>query len=728
MKKNISFGRALRENGTDVNGNSENEKEGHRKTIRDVFEQLGIQNRAMIIHGASFPSGEKNTKIGSPHSKGAEKLTEFLDMNGFNSVQLGPGGKITPFDVSPYAGTVFSANPLFINPEELTTSKWHKILPADSDEYKAIFVTPDNSAVFSKTDYEHAFKTYEPALRLAFNNFKKEIESNNPEIIKLNKSFTEFKKENKQWLDKDALFEVISKANGIDDFRQWSDLDRNLNVYLNDDSNPQHKNAVERRNILISENKDEYEFYKFQQFICHKQEESNKEFRKKFDFKYIGDVLIGFSNRDIWANKDVVLENWYVGAPNGIKQDDGPQLWGIPVVDPQKLFNKDGSLAKGGELIKAKFEKLCKSYDNLRIDHSFGAVDPWIYTLKSDNAAFDYGNNISNLKHIDPDYKYGEILEKIVIPVLKNSGKDYKNTVWENLGSMTDKYRETEQKLNLPGISQLEWSRGEEAPKNNWSIVEAHDSNTTLGNARHKYAHSGYSWDHYYLAGYLNPDPADRSKSKGGTGKMDEFLSKLTNPVELAKAKFIELFRSSKNIQIDWRDFFGINVIYNTPGTFDNQKNWRAGLNNNFEEIYYKNLQNNDILALNMPEITAKALYAKDSMEVAKLSKDEVAKMVERELEKPEDNDVKKKVLDFSKNIIKVDDHNEKNKLTDEFKHTLFKLAQDAKRNELNEKHKDLFNRLAHYEKILKEPDQYNDTQNKNGVVYKKPEETPVCC
>jgi 3-isopropylmalate dehydratase small subunit len=169
-------------------------------------------------------------------------------------------------------------------------------------------------------------------------------------------------------------------------------------------------------------------------------------------------------------------------------------------------------------------------------------------------------------------------------------------------------------------------------------------------------------------------------------------------------------------------------VIYNTPGTFDNQKNWRAGLNNNFEEIYYKNLQNNDILALNMPEITAKALYAKDSMEVAKLSKDEVAKMVERELEKPEDNDVKKKVLDFSKNIIKVDDHNEKNKLTDEFKHTLFKLAQDAKRNELNEKHKDLFNRLAHYEKILKEPDQYNDTQNKNGVVYKKPEETPVCC
>ena len=40
--------------------------------------------------------------------------------------------------------------------------------------------------------------------------------------------FEKFKTENKNWLEKECLFQALTKKYGNDDFNQWEEIDKNL--------------------------------------------------------------------------------------------------------------------------------------------------------------------------------------------------------------------------------------------------------------------------------------------------------------------------------------------------------------------------------------------------------------------------------------------------------------------------------------------------------------------
>ena len=100
----------------------------YKETIREALKVLDKKNLALILQGVSFPSeADENIGFGTYNSNGAKRVIDFAkDL--FSAIQLGPCGKTKLSDSSPYTGTVFSKNPLFINLKELTTSKWDKIL------------------------------------------------------------------------------------------------------------------------------------------------------------------------------------------------------------------------------------------------------------------------------------------------------------------------------------------------------------------------------------------------------------------------------------------------------------------------------------------------------------------------------------------------------------------------------------------------------------------------
>ena len=105
-----------------------------KKLTKKALKVLGKKNFALIIHGNSFPAEpNKNSGFGSPNSHAGEKLIEFAG-GMFNAIQLGPAGKTKACDSSPYTGTIFSNNPLFIDLEQLTTKEWHHILSEDTYE------------------------------------------------------------------------------------------------------------------------------------------------------------------------------------------------------------------------------------------------------------------------------------------------------------------------------------------------------------------------------------------------------------------------------------------------------------------------------------------------------------------------------------------------------------------------------------------------------------------
>ena len=100
----------------------------YKSTVSEALKALGKKNLALILHGVSFPSSDgENTGFGTYNSCGAKRVFDFMD-GIFNALQLGPAGKTKMSDPSPYCGTVFSKNPLFINLKDLTTSEWEHLL------------------------------------------------------------------------------------------------------------------------------------------------------------------------------------------------------------------------------------------------------------------------------------------------------------------------------------------------------------------------------------------------------------------------------------------------------------------------------------------------------------------------------------------------------------------------------------------------------------------------
>ena len=107
-------------------------KKNDTKVIKDALKVLGKDNFALIVHGSSFPACDgEDTGFGSFNSESGHALIDYAS-GIFNAIQLGPAGKTKASDSSPYCGTIFSGNPLFIDLKQLTTKEWGEILSLEA--------------------------------------------------------------------------------------------------------------------------------------------------------------------------------------------------------------------------------------------------------------------------------------------------------------------------------------------------------------------------------------------------------------------------------------------------------------------------------------------------------------------------------------------------------------------------------------------------------------------
>ena len=90
-------------------------KKNDTNVISEALKALGKENLALIVHGSSFPACDgEDTGFGSFNSDSGHALIDYASKI-FNAIQLGPAGKTKASDSSPYCGTIFSGNPLFID-------------------------------------------------------------------------------------------------------------------------------------------------------------------------------------------------------------------------------------------------------------------------------------------------------------------------------------------------------------------------------------------------------------------------------------------------------------------------------------------------------------------------------------------------------------------------------------------------------------------------------------
>ena len=598
-------------------------EEKAKKTIRKALKALGKKNFVMIMHNGSFPSAPgQNTGFGTINSDAGKKFIEYSS-GLFDAIQLGPAGKTKSCDSSPYTGTIFSNNPLFIDLKELTTKTWGNILSERT--YNEIVEENPNKNI-NKTAYSYIYKRQNEALTEAWNNFK------NKASKKLLKEFDIYKRDNEFWLDKDALYEALSIEHGNDYWPLWnSDMDKNL---FNPDSIEEQLAYGNRIKEVETKYADEIDYYKFVQFVINKQNEETRQFALKHNVKMIADRQVAFSDRDTWAYQSLFLKGWMLGCPPDYFSKDG-QAWGFPVMNPERLFNADGSLDDGGKLMKNLFKKMFKENPGgVRIDHIVGLIDPWVYKAGKkpkieEGAGRLYSSPehpelakfaIAKLEDLDMELtadkekrvksltkaqvkQYGRIIEKIVIAAAKEEGLDKDSIVCEDLGTLTNPVAAVMKEYGLQGMKLTQFVEADkpEDPyrccnidKKCWAMVGTHDNEPIKMWAD--------SMIHTHV-GYLHAKNLVDDLFKEADNK-DDIIVRLTNDADfLAQTKLVELFASlAENIQIFFTDYFNVYDVYNRPGT-SGDENWSLRLPDNYKEL----------TSIDLPNILKLAIEARGS-------------------------------------------------------------------------------------------------------------------
>lgn len=606
--------------------------------IRKALKALGKKNFVFIMHNGSFPSIEgENTGFGTINSQAGKNFIDYAS-GLFDAIQMGPAGKTKSSDSSPYTGTIFSNNPLFIDLKELTTDKWHKILSGKT--FKDIVDNNPNKDK-NKTSYSYITKRQDEALTEAYENFLKLNDK------KLNAEFETYKIENDSWLDKDSLYEAFALENGTDYWPNWKNkADKNV---FNPKSIEEKIEYGKRIDEMSKKYAKEIDKYKFIQFVLNKQNVETKKYADSKNIKMIADRQVAFSDRDCWAYQSLFLEGWCLGCPPDYFSKDG-QAWGFPVIDPEKLYNSDGSLGEAGILMKNLFKKMFKENPGgVRIDHIVGLIDPWVYKagkkpMPEQGAGRLYSSPehpelskyaIAKLEDLDttltPDKEkrvkslteeqirlYGRLIEKIVIAAAKEEGLTKDSIVCEDLGTLTNPVAAVMKEYELLGMKLTQFTvptedddpyRCKNITKKCWAMIGTHDNQpVSLWAKSLVHTHEGYLHVKNLVEDLFKEAP-----------NKDEIIVKMTNDENFLKeTKLVELFAcQAENIQIFFTDFFGMNQTYNTPGT-SGDKNWSLRLPNNFAQME----------TINLPLLLKKAIIARGS-EFAKANKNIIEELDE---------------------------------------------------------------------------------------------------
>lgn len=590
-------------------------------TIRKALQALGKKNFVFIMHNGSFPAAEgENTGFGTINSNGGKNFINYA-AGLFDAIQMGPAGKTKSSDSSPYTGTIFSNNPLFIDLKALTTDKWHNILSAET--FNNIVENNPNKNK-NRTSYSYILKKQAEALSEAYSNFTKLDDE------KLNKEFESYKLENDSWLDKDSLYEALSIEHGTDFWPNWkSKTDKNL---FNPKSNEEKIEFGKRIDEISKKYAKDIDEYKFIQFILYKQNLETRKLADSKGIKMIADRQVAFSDRDCWAYQSLFLEGWCLGCPPDYFSKDG-QAWGFPVINPEKLFNNDGSLGEAGILMKNLFKKMFKENPGgVRIDHIVGLIDPWVYKagkkpmpeqgagrlysspehpeLKQyaiakiedldDTLTADNEKRVKNLSK-EQIKLYGRLIENIVIAAAKEEGLTKDSIVCEDLGTLTNPVAAVMKEYELQGMKLTQFTvptepedpyRCKNITPKSWAMVGTHDNQpVTLWAKKLVHTHEGY----LHVKNLVEDLFAEAANQ-------DEIIVKMTNDEKFLKeTKLVELFAcKAENIQIFFTDFFNMDETYNTPGT-SGDKNWSLRLPDNFESMQ----------TINLPLLLKKAIIAR---------------------------------------------------------------------------------------------------------------------
>jgi 4-alpha-glucanotransferase len=333
-----------------------------RQLVRAALAHLGIERLVFTVHDASFPANaDEDVGRGSPYSRAAERLFEFVAARGFDAVQLGPQGKTSLDNPSPYDASVMARSHLSVALGRLVHDPGSAgLLPAPALRRAAAGRPPGSDA---RAQHRHAWQAILGGLRLAHRRYREKPAA----FPALAEAEPDFRGRNADWLAADSLYEVLTDVHGTDDCSRWG----------RDASHDQFEHPVvggssAAARALLADHADTVAFNEFCQLVLQVQHDQLRTRLRALDLRLWADLQVGLGPRDRWRQQRLFLPGYALGAPPSRTTPQG-QAWGYPVLDPQ-MFDHGGF-----GFFDRRVQRLLSDFDGLRIDHPHGIVCPWVY-------------------------------------------------------------------------------------------------------------------------------------------------------------------------------------------------------------------------------------------------------------------------------------------------------------------------------------------------------------
>jgi len=398
------------------------------------------RSSGILLHPTSLHSKYGIGDLG----KGAYDFIDFLILSGQNLWQTFPLGP-TGYGDSPYqCFSAFAGNPFLLSIDLLIEEGLLK--KDDIPEVNFNNETIDYGAVIN-------FKM--PILHKAYENF---IEQNN--ILAISK-FENFVKNNALWIEDYTLFAALKDYFGG---KAWTEWDKDIKF--------REEQAMEKYKKLLF---DKCQYYKFLQYLFHKQWSDVKAYANTNGIQIIGDIpiFIAFDSADAWSNSELFLFDEdrkpvkVAGVPPDYFSATG-QLWGNPLYDWDKL--KKTNFKWWIDRVEANL-KLC---DIIRIDHFRGFAEYW---------AVPYGDTTAMNGQWEPcpGKELFQAIEKALgkLPIIA-----------EDLGLITPDVEELRDEFNFPGMKILQFAFDSKDESNHLPHIYmknlvvytgTHDNDTVVG-------------------------------------------------------------------------------------------------------------------------------------------------------------------------------------------------------------------------------------------------------
>jgi 4-alpha-glucanotransferase len=365
--------------------------------------------------------------------------------------------------------------------------------------------------------------------------------------------------------------------------------------------------------------------------------------------KVYGDVQVGFSLCDTWSLQNLLLRNYFMGAPPSRTNVEG-QPWNYQVLDPAQYLDVDGRPGPVLDLIAERLGKMLLEFDGLRLDHPHGLVCPWVYRadipdsynavqngarLFASPALSDHPDlarhaivlpnqlNLDKPRHAEnwvriltseQEERKALIMDAIMEQVITR-GRHKEDILFEVLSTEPlplqqvrlrhglGRFRVT-QKADMDNPSDV--YRSENTQPQDWVMVGNHDTPSIWKLVKEWQGKEEGMKQAAYLARRLCPNDSGR------------FAATLaSDPRKLAHAKVADLFLSSaRHVMVFFADLFGLEETYNTPGTLT-EDNWTLRVPPDFVHRYEVCRRRGEVL--NMHAVMALALRARPDISCPEL-------------------------------------------------------------------------------------------------------------